>query len=92
MIFDFYCQGASDPSASVQLNSLGSDGSTLQCVLPGGVQSGTAGVVALQPISITAAVPSGTPAEMFIDGNLLGWGVAAAMAAAWSLHVLRRAI
>lgn len=36
--------------------------------------------------------PSCDTSAAFIDGNLLGWGVVAAMVVAWSIHVLRRAI
>jgi len=31
------------------------------------------------------------PVESFFDGHILGWGVALAMAAAWGVHILRRA-
>lgn len=47
--------------------------------------------------SCTIADPSGTstatgdPVEAFVDGHILGWGVALAMAAAWGVNVLRRA-
>lgn len=34
---------------------------------------------------------SGSPVESFMDGHVLGWGVALAMAAAWGIHILRRA-
>lgn len=33
-----------------------------------------------------------TPSENFTDGLLLGWGVAAAMVAAYAIHLLRRAL
>lgn len=48
--------------------------------------------------SCTIADPSGDsasstdPVEAFADGHILGWGVALAMVAAWSIHVLRRAM
>lgn len=37
------------------------------------------------------STPTGDPVEAFIDGHLLGWGVALAMAAAWGVNILRRA-
>lgn len=40
--------------------------------------------VSLQPTAID-------PTSGFTDGMTLGWGVAAAMAAAWAIHTLRRA-
>lgn len=46
--------------------------------------------------SCTIADPSGAspadPVEAFIDGHILGWGVVAAMAAAYGIHLLRRAL
>jgi len=30
------------------------------------------------------------PVTSFVDGHILGWGVALAMAAAWGMHILRR--
>lgn len=36
--------------------------------------------------------PSADPVQEFTDGNLLGWGVVAAMVAAWGITVLRRGI
>jgi len=36
-------------------------------------------------------VPQLDPVEQFMDGNLLGWGVVAAMAVAWGLKQLGRA-
>lgn len=41
--------------------------------------------VTVQPVGVD-------PQTGFTDGMALGWGVAAAMAVAWSIHVLRRAI
>lgn len=63
MIFDIYCQGATDPTATPQLYNLGPGyGSTLYCMLPGGVQSGTAGTVAMKAVTVTAT-GEGTTAE-----------------------------
>lgn len=33
-----------------------------------------------------------TNTDRFIDGNVLGWGVALAMVAAWSIHAMRRGL
>lgn len=35
--------------------------------------------------------PANDPINAFVDGHILGWGVALAMAAAWGIHILRRA-
>lgn len=91
MIYDLYCQGASDSAATPQLYNLGPGyGSTIYCMLPGGVQSGAAGVAAMKPITVTAGA-DGDPTSNFTDGALLGWGVVAAMAVAWGLKQLGRA-
>lgn len=92
MIYDLYCQGASDSAATPQLYNLGPGyGSTIYCMLPGGVQSGAAGVAAMKPITLTAAESAGDPSSNFTDGAFLGWGVVAAMAVAWGLKQLGRA-
>ncbi|WP_298609619.1 hypothetical protein [uncultured Thiobacillus sp.] len=92
MIYDLYCQGASDSAATPQLYNLGPGyGSTIYCMLPGGVQSGAAGVAAMKPITLTASDAAGDPASNFTDGAILGWGVVAAMAVAWGLKQLGRA-
>jgi len=36
--------------------------------------------------------PSDDPVQQFTDGAILGWGIAAAMVAAWAVTVLRRGI
>lgn len=36
--------------------------------------------------------PELSATERFGDGAILGWGVAAAMAAAWAIHVMRRGL
>lgn len=33
-----------------------------------------------------------TDTERFLDGNVLGWGVALAMVAAWAIHTMRRGL
>jgi hypothetical protein len=55
----------------------------------------TASLAAFTPVSCTMVEASGSaaagdPSQDFIDGNLLGWGVVAAMVAAWGVMVLRR--
>jgi len=40
-------------------------------------------------ISSCTYTPPVTNSEAFVDGNLLGWGVVAAMVAAWAVHVMR---
>lgn len=35
--------------------------------------------------------PALSAVDSFVDGHFLGWGVVAAMAAAWAVHQLRRA-
>jgi len=44
-----------------------------------------ASAVSLQPVGVD-------PATNFTDGAVLGWGVVAAMAAAYAIHLLRRAL
>lgn len=41
--------------------------------------------VSLQPVNLD-------PVTNFSDGAVLGWGVVAAMAAAYAIHLLRRAL
>lgn len=77
MIYSFQCTSG----ASLDVSSSGAvtcyDGSTYTAV------------IAVQPVSIQ---PVGTDPETgFTDGMTLGWGVAAAMAAAWAIHAMRRA-
>lgn len=77
MIYSFQCASGSvlDVSSSGVVACF--DGSTYSAV------------VSVQPVSIQ---PVGTdPATGFTDGMTLGWGVAAAMAAAWAIHAMRRA-
>jgi len=37
-------------------------------------------------------IPYSDPVQSFQDGAIIGWGIAAAMAAAWAIHFLRRAL
>lgn len=77
MIYSFQCASGSvlDVSSSGAVACF--DGTTYTAV------------VSVQPVSIQ---PVGTdPQTGFTDGMVLGWGVAAAMAAAWAIHAMRRA-
>lgn len=78
MIYSFQCPSgfALDVSASGVVDCF--DGATHSAVL------------SVQPVSVQ---PVGVdPATGFTDGMTLGWGVAAAMAAAWAIHSMRRAL
>ena len=91
MIYDLYCQGASDSAATPQLYNLGPGyGSTIYCMLPGGVQSGAAGVVAMKPIIVTAgaAPDTGLPADF--DYSILGAVFAFAVSVVVAMYVLGR--
>lgn len=58
------------------------------CVYPDGSPSG--GIPSMQPVSLQ---PESIDAQTnFTDGATLGWGVAAAMAAAWAVVHLRKAL
>lgn len=77
MIYSFQCASGSvlDVSSSGAVSCF--DGSIYSAV------------VSVQPVSIQ---PIGIdPVTGFTDGMTLGWGVAAAMAAAWAIHAMRRA-
>lgn len=78
MLYSFQC----DTGSALAVDSAGAvscfDGTT------------TTPVVSVLPVSLQ---PAGVdPVTGFTDGAVLGWGVAAAMVAAWAVHSLRRAL
>lgn len=42
--------------------------------------------------SFTSCDTTTIPTENFLDGSILGWGVALAMVAAWAIHSMRRGL
>jgi hypothetical protein len=85
VIYSFHCS-----NGTFQLALTTSTGkSQLHCANVDGVTVFPPPV--LTPVVMTEQQAT-TPTQNFIDGNLLGWGVVAAMVLAWSIHVLRRAI
>lgn len=52
--------------------------------------SDSAGTVSAQPVAY--AIDTTDPSTNFSDGMTLGWGVVAAMAAAWAIVSLRKAL
>lgn len=48
------------------------------------------GVLSVLPVAY--AIDTTDPSTGFSDGMVLGWGVVAAMAAAYGVHLLRRAL
>lgn len=52
--------------------------------------SDAAGVVSATPVAY--AIDTADPTTHFSDGMILGWGVVAAMSAAYGIHLLRRSL
>lgn len=52
--------------------------------------SDPAGTVTATPVAY--AIDTTDPTTNFTDGMILGWGVVAAMAAAYGIHLMRRAL
>lgn len=52
--------------------------------------SDAAGTLTVTPVAY--AIDTTDPSTGFSDGLTLGWGIAAAMVAAYGIHVLRRAL
>lgn len=59
-------------------------------VVAGTLQCTDNGVMSVRPVSY--AIDTSDPTTGFSDGMELGWGVVAAMAAAYGVHLLRRAL
>lgn len=86
MIYDFVCS-VSGAEVWPMVNQASGE-YRLKCSMPDGTFGG---ILTLKPVTVSAA-PTATPGAEFTDGAVLGWGVVAAMVAAWGITVLRRGI
>lgn len=59
-------------------------------VVAGSLSCTDSGVLSVHPVSY--AIDTSDPTTGFSDGMVLGWGVVAAMSAAYGVHLLRRAL
>jgi len=86
MIMDFICNNGTTPGIFTN-PSTGLQ--TFKCF--DAVGEPVVGIVQMKSVTVTAA-PLGTPEDQFTDGLTLGWGVVAAMVAAYAIHLLRRGL
>jgi len=87
MIFEFIC---TNPALIPGISTNASTGlQTFKCFDADGEI--VLGIVQMKPVTVTAA-PVLDPLTGFTDGAVLGWGVVAAMAMAYGIHLLRRAL
>lgn len=60
------------------------------CITSPGGEFVSGSTVVITPVSLQPETLN--PGTNFTDGALLGWGVVAAMVAAWAITILRRAL